>query len=508
MSLFLLLVQLIFRPDCPSISAEDIQKVLLLAKGYENLTFSKNTMPPPLSPTKYPLGRFVLGFEPTALTEIISLIKETGGQVKEVHHDALFITAEFPVDMPYEALKQKMALTPGIRFFEPDFFASICHIPNDQFFLTKQWDKWVMYADRAWDITTGSGSGVKVAVVDNGVEYGHQDLKANFHQGELGYDFVGRDDDPKPDNPNILEAFHGTHVTGIIAAMSNNLIGVAGWAQVQILAVRALNDSGNGTLSDVALGIRWAADHGARVINMSLGGSSSSTPLKEACQYAFNKGAVLVAASGNDGQSSITYPARLPECIAVGAMNELSELASFSNYGPEQEVIAPGVAIYSTALGNSYKEAQGTSMAAPEVAGVAALIFALNPNLSPSQTRAIIDVSAIDMGTTGKDDRFGYGLVNAWRALELTRALLRQPFPQPVAFPEANLKVCPTVISRKKLFLSNGRAPVAVHDETGRRLFVANGLNENITFPAPGVYFITLMEKKNILRPIKAIILP
>lgn len=502
MNLILLFIQLIPRPDCPPIRAEDIQKALLLQKEYETMHYALSTPHSALCTTHYAPGRFVIGFQPNGLIEVISWIENFGGKVSGVHQDAGFVTADFPTDIPWQNLKQKTVTTPGIRFFEPDFLVSISRIPNDSFFLTKQWDKWVMYADRAWDITTGSGSVVKVAVVDNGVEYWHPDLAVNFRQGEIGYDFVGGDEDPKPDNPNIPEAFHGTHVAGIISAVSDNLIGVAGWAQVQILAVRALNDSGNGTLSDVALAIRWAVDHGARVINMSLGGSSSSTPLNEACQYAFNKGAVLVAASGNDGQPIITYPARLRECIAVGAMDELSGLAGFSNYGPEQEVVAPGVAIYSTAPSNSYKEAQGTSMACPEVAGVAALIIALNPALSPSQVRAIISASAIDMGMAGKDDWFGYGLVNAWRALELTQAF------QPITIKNSFTPSLTTIISRKELSLPDGVASATGYDEAGRCVFVMDHLKSKILFPTVGTYFIALKERNGVFRLIKAVVLP
>ncbi len=489
------------RPYCPPISVVDIQNALKLEKEYKKIINAPYFIPCPLCTTGYAPGRFVIGFYPGTQNGVLAWVENCGGRAKAVNLDAGFITAEFPTDFSLKAMMDKGATVPGIRFLEPDFFVFITHIPNDPFFLAKQWDKWVMYADEAWDIKIGGS--VKVAVVDNGVEYSHQDLAANFQPGELGYDFIGRDNDPKPDNPDVLEAFHGTHVAGIIAAIANNSIGIAGWAQVQLLAVRVLNDSGKGLLSDVALGIRWAVDRGARIINMSLGGSSFSTPLIEACRYALNRGAVLVAASGNDGQPTITYPARLAECIAVGAMDEFSNLASFSNYGPEQEVVAPGVGIYSTTLNNTYREADGTSMSCPEVSGVAALILALEPGLTPGQVRAIISSSAIDMGLAGKDDYFGYGLVNGYRALELTRVLHRVGVKSnPLTSTNS------TTIFRKTFSLPPEVVSAIIYDKTGRSLFNLPGKKDKIQFSTPGIYFINLSDKTAYPRQAKLIVLP
>lgn len=371
----------------------------------------------------------------------------------------------------------------GIRYVEPDYPVRILNIPNDPQFLLRQWDKWIMYADLAWDVVTGGT--LKVAVVDNGVDYTHPDLAANFRTGELGYDFLNNDNDPKPDNPGIENAFHGTHVAGIIAAVRDNLIGVAGWAQIQLLAVRVLNDSGSGNLSDVARGIRWAVDNGARIINMSLGGDAASTVLIEACQYAASRGVLLIAASGNDGRSTITYPARLSECVAVGATNENSELAWFSNYGPEQELVAPGTSIFSTTLGGSYDEASGTSMAAPEVSGVAALILALDPALSANDVRSILAASAIDMGSAGRDSRFGYGLVNAWRAVQLTQTLIRQTARTKSVYPEK-----PAWLLTGHRFQLKNPASVRVYNSTGMLIFTTAAPVSEIIFTRAGTYIV------------------
>jgi subtilisin family serine protease len=144
--------------------------------------------------------------------------------------------------------------------------------------------------------------------------------------------------------------------------------------------------------------------------------------MEEACQYAAQAGVLLVAASGNDGQQAIGFPAALSECIAVGASSPDSRLASFSNFGPEQEVVAPGVSILSCVPGGQYGQADGTSMASPQVCGVAALVLAKNYGLSAPEVRAILDASAIDMGLPGRDMQYGYGLVNAKRAVDLAAA--------------------------------------------------------------------------------------
>jgi subtilisin family serine protease len=310
---------------------------------------------------------------------------------------------------------------PGVRFAEPDYWVRVCRFPNDTYFATQQWDKWVMYADLAWDLSTGSNS-IKVAVVDNGCDYEHPDLAANFNTQELGYDFVGQDLTPRPDNYAIPDAFHGTHVAGIIGAVIDNSRGVAGWAQCRLVAVRVLNDSGSGMTSDLASGIRWAVDHGCKVLNMSLSGSSAPSELVEACDYAEEHGVLLVAASGNDGAGTIGYPAALGSCIAVGSTAENSRLADYSNHGPQQELVAPGTNVFSCAPGGNYVTASGTSMASPQVSGVAALVWSANTGLSAVRIRSLLDAAAIDMGATGRDNWYGHGLLNGRRGLELALA--------------------------------------------------------------------------------------
>ncbi len=476
----LLLFALIPRPDCPPITTDDIIRLSIIR---EQLTAAA-----PISP-HLPTGieirdRLVIGYSPEALSSVIRQIQELGARTLLIDTNARFLV--IIIDSSQGRFVQStLSRFRGIRYVEPDYPARILNIPNDPQFLLRQWDKWIMYADLAWDVITGGT--LKVAVVDNGVDYNHPDLAANFRTGELGYDFLNNDNDPKPDNSGIENAFHGTHVAGIIAGVRDNLIGVAGWAQIQLLAVRVLNDSGSGNLSDVARGIHWAVDNGARIINMSLGGDAASTVLIEACQYAASRGVLLIAASGNDGRSTITYPARLSECVAVGATNESSELAWFSNYGPEQELVAPGTSIFSTTLGGSYAEASGTSMAAPEVSGVAALILALDPALSASDVRSILAASAIDMGSAGRDSRFGYGLVNAWRAVQLAQTLIQQK----VWTKSGCTEKIASVITGRRLQLKTP-ASVRIYNSAGMLVFTTTAPVGEIIFTKAGTYIVEL----------------
>ena len=217
-------------------------------------------------------------------------------------------------------------------------------------------------------------------------------------------DFVGVDADPQD------EVGHGTHVAGTVSALSNNGVGVAGvtWQcrlmPVRVLArIRRLSDnrvSGVGSAADIAAGIRWAVDHGARVINMSLGGDVDTTVERNAVAYAIQQGVVVVAAMGNDNTTTPSYPGAYPDVIAVGATNPNDTRASFSNMGPHIDVAAPGVGIQSTYWDNTYANLQGTSMASPHVAGVAALILSCNPNLPAAQVGQIIRDTANRCATT------------------------------------------------------------------------------------------------------------
>jgi len=307
---------------------------------------------------------------------------------------------------------------PNVLYAEPNYIAfAFDTIPNDPQYGV-QWGLPKISAPAAWDVSTGS-SDVVIAVVDTGIDLDHPDLSC---PGKLmtGYNFVSPAQPPDDDHG------HGTHVAGIAAACTNNATGVAGLAWgARLMPVKVLGSSGSGSYDDVAAGITYAADHGADVINLSLGGVSTSSTMANAVEYAHDEGALVVAAAGNCAQGGyqcnnltnpIIYPGAYPTTVAVAATDSNDNWATFSEHHPYVDVAAPGVSIYST-LPGSYNYQSGTSMATPFVSGLAALIWSLDSGLSHDQVRSYIETTADDLGTPGKDDYFGYGRINAWRAL-------------------------------------------------------------------------------------------
>ncbi|WP_230739495.1 S8 family peptidase [Methanooceanicella nereidis] len=253
----------------------------------------------------------------------------------------------------------------------------------------------------AW--TASTGAGVKVAVIDTGIDYDHPDLSGNV-QG--GYSCVSYTGDYKDDNG------HGTHVAGIVAARNND-IGVVGVApDAWLYGVKALNKKGSGYTSDVIEGIDWSVANGMQVITMSLGSAYEVQALHDAVDNAYANGIVVIAAAGNDYGGPINYPAAYDTVIAVTATDQYDAAASFSNAGPEAELAAPGVSIYSTYKSGTYAIMSGTSMSTPHVAGAAALLIA-DGITSPEDVRIALRSTAEDLGLSGPDPYYGYGLVNA-----------------------------------------------------------------------------------------------
>lgn len=269
---------------------------------------------------------------------------------------------------------------------------------------TVDWGVSRIGADKIW--TKATGSGVKVAVVDTGIDTSHPDLLSNI---TTGYDFVNNDSSPIDDNG------HGTHVSGIIGGIDNEtgIVGVAN--MIKIMPVKVLNSDGYGYLSDVAKGIYYAVDNGAKVINLSLGTTSDSLTLKDAINYATSKGVLVVAAAGNTASQSCEYPAAYDSAICVVATDNSNKLASFSNTGGE--LAAPGVYNYSTYIGSTYTYMSGTSMATPHVAGAAAIIYSFCNTCTATDVRTILKNTAVDLGTVGQDSIFGYGLVDLVAAI-------------------------------------------------------------------------------------------
>ncbi|MDH7517262.1 MAG: S8 family peptidase [Candidatus Thermoplasmatota archaeon] len=294
--------------------------------------------------------------------------------------------------------------SPYVKYAELNYLVHAFLTPNDPLW-GQQWGPKRIHCEKAWDAGTGS-SNVKIAIVDTGIDYNHEDISGNYVSG--GYDWVNNDNDPMDDND------HGTHCAGIAAAVMNNNKGIAGVAQVKVMAEKVLSAGGSGSSSNVASGITHAADNGADIISMSLGSNSPSSVIQDACDYAYNtKGVVVVAAAGNDGQSHVSYPAAYPTVIAVGAIDTSDNRCSFSNYGEDLELMAPGYRVVSSIPGNEYKFFTGTSMACPHVAGVAALAKSLYPSQNNVWIRQKLRDTAEDLGQTGWDQYFGYGLVDA-----------------------------------------------------------------------------------------------
>lgn len=253
-------------------------------------------------------------------------------------------------------------------------------------------------APAAWTKTLGRG--VKVAIVDTGVDYNHADLKANYAGGYNAVD---------PSKPPLDDNGHGTHVAGIVGAVVDGA-GVAGVApQVSLYGVKVLTAQGSGSYSAIIDGIQWAVSKDMDLVNMSLGAPQGSEAMRKAVEAAYKAGVTMVMAAGNDS-GPVNYPAKYPQAIAVSASDSADRVASFSSRGPEIAVIAPGVAINSTYMGGGYKALSGTSMASPHVAGLAALAVASGAR-TPAEVRRALIGAAVGIGLGASEQ--GAGLVDA-----------------------------------------------------------------------------------------------
>lgn len=266
-------------------------------------------------------------------------------------------------------------------------------------------------APAAWP--SSQGEGVRVAVVDTGIDYNHPDLKTNY---KSGVSFVPGAATPLDDNG------HGTHCAGTIAAAINGA-GVVGVApSAYLYAVKVLNSSGSGSYSQIISGIDWCIQNRMHIVSMSLGGAGGSTALASICNTAWSKGLLLVAAAGNSGAptppatSSVGYPAKYKNVIAVSAIDSANSIASFSSRGPEIDLCAPGVNVLSTTKGGGYGNMNGTSMACPHVAGAAAVVWGAHRFASNEQIWNLLAHYVDNLGAPGWDALFGYGRVNADRA--------------------------------------------------------------------------------------------
>ena len=297
---------------------------------------------------------------------------------------------------------------PQVIFAEPNYkLYALDTFPNDPNW-SLQYGLTAIRAPQGWDVSIGSPA-VVIAIIDTGVDLTHPDLAPKM---VAGFDFVNNDNIAQDDNG------HGSHVAGIAAASSNNGVGVSGvsWG-AKIMPIKVLSASASGTFANAAEGIVWAANNGAHIINLSLGGSSYSKVFEDAINYAYDKGVMIIASSGNNG-GAILYPARFANVMAVGATDQSNVLAYFSNYGAELDVVAPGVSIYSTGI-NSYYHNSGTSMAAPFVSGLASILRGFPGSGSPANLAWAIKSTALDLGVPGRDIYYGDGLIQMDAAIQL-----------------------------------------------------------------------------------------
>lgn len=312
-------------------------------------------------------------------------------------------------DQTRESLEQAVENGGSVKYVEPNATHHAFYTPNDPQYGDQYADQMVNAAT-AWEDTLGD-SGVTIAVVDQGVKYDHPDLSGNM-ASDPGYDFVDNDSDPYPDN--LSEEIHGTHVAGIAAAGVDNGTGVTGIGNSTIISGRALSESGSGSTSDIADAVEWAADQGADVINLSLGGGGSNQTMQNAVSYATDQGSLIVAAAGNSGSRGVSYPAAYSECVAISALDSDGSLASYSQYGEDIELAAPGTDVLSTWTGDDYNRISGTSMATPVVAGVAGLTLA-KWDLTNSELRSHLKNTAADIGLSS--DKQGSGRADAGNAV-------------------------------------------------------------------------------------------
>ena len=476
---------------------------------------------------EYVPGELIVKFKPgVSNREIANINSKHGTSVIYTSPYAGFKRLHIPKGKSVPEMVEKYNRNPNVEYAEPDYIACASMVPNDYFY-DVQWnfdnDEYGgINMEEAWDIS--SGAGVIVAVLDTGVAY------EDYMEGSIeyalapdlagttfvyGYDFVNDDMHPNDD------AGHGTHVTGTIAQTTDNGMGVAGIAyNARIMPVKVLNSSGSGYYSWIAEGIRYATANGAEVISMSLGGSQSSTTLEEALSYAYSNGVTIVCSSGNDGSSTtISYPAAYDDyCIAVGATRYDEEVTYYSNGGSSLDLTAPGGQLYErrkmldqngdgywdgilqqTHDGSDYTNFgyyfyQGTSMAAPHVSGVAALLISEGIANTPDEVREALQSTAEDKGPTGWDSEYGWGIVDAYAALNYESA----PNDPPVAnagSPYSGTE--DTAISFDGSSSSDPDGSITSYDWNFGDSNTGTGMNPTHTYAQDGTYTVTLTVTDN-----------
>lgn len=304
----------------------------------------------------------------------------------------------------------------------------------------QQWYLTDLKIPSAWDITTGSG--IAVAIVDTGINQSHPELSPRLWVNPREIAGNGRDDDSNgyiddvngynfiDDSTDLTDEHgHGTGIASVIAAQTNNQRGIAGVDQkARIMVLKALNEIGGGEFNDIVEAVRYAADNGAKVINMSFGASVGDRDLRSAIDYALSKNVIIVAASGNAGENQLFYPSAYSSVISVGSIDDSDRHSDFSNYGSGLDVVAPGEEIIMADLDDGFMEAAGSSFAAALVTGIACLASAINPSLTQTQFVELLHTTSQKIGSKSPSEKYGYGKPDALKVLQTLRGSLVASF--------------------------------------------------------------------------------
>ncbi|MHC4241231.1 MAG: S8 family serine peptidase [Planctomycetota bacterium] len=417
----------------------------------------------------YVPGEFLVKFKPNVSEQTINTLNSTHG-VSNIYTSPYtgFRRLRTPEGETVADMVEIYQANSNVEYAEANYMAYAMKAPNDELYPLQ----WHLYntsygginVEPAWNISTGSGA--IVAILDTGIayeDYSEKNPGSNISYQQApdlagtffvaGYDFVNHDGHPNDDSVSG----HGTHIAGTVAQNTHNGIGTAGVAfNAYLMPVKVLDNCGAGTHADIAEGIIWATDNGAHVINLGFGGSEPSIVLEEAIAYSYNRGVTLIAAAGNDGIGNVSYPAAYDDyVIAVGATRYDETLAYYSNFGLSLDLVAPGGDLNVDQNGDDYGDGilqqvykadgfgtiswgysftEGTSMAAAHVSGVAALLIANGNATSPAEVRQALESTAEDKGTASWDIRYGWGIVDAFAALQWT-ASKRGPGPSPGPVP-------------------------------------------------------------------------
>ncbi len=336
------------------------------------------------------------------------VLKPFGGRARRLGGSDLHVV-DFPAHMPETVALKLLAKHPHLKFAQLDHVLEAGAVVNDPY-AGSQWHLDKINAPIAWN--DNQGEGVVIAVLDTGITASHPDLAANLVPGFNSFD----------GSSNVSESsYHGTTVSGVAAAVSNNGIGVAGTAgRARVMPVRVTGDNGRTTIAILAAGMVMAADKGARVVNASWYPIFGWPAIRAAGQYIKSKNGLLVICVGNTGSDGFGEPE--DAMVVVGATDANDQLWQFSTRGPQVAVSAPGVGIWTTWIDGGYSARSGTSYAAPMVAGVVAMMMASNPRLPAAQIEQLLYSTSVDLGPQGRDDYFGHGRVDAAAAVRAARA--------------------------------------------------------------------------------------